>query len=98
MVRFGEQLQTEEVPEWQREYIDYEMLKEHIDDLVRLKEDPKAHAAFDAKRNIFQGLLDEQISKVSLLPIAEACRHMLYQPNSHLLFPAWLREEAWSEH
>ena len=65
MVRFGEQLQTEENPEWERDYIDYEMLKEQIDDLVRLKEDPKAHDAFKAKRVIFQGLLDDQISKVA---------------------------------
>ena len=64
MVRFGEQLQEEEVPEWERDYIDYEMLKEQIDELIKLKEDPKARAAFEAKRTIFQGLLDEQISKV----------------------------------
>ena len=64
MVRFGEQLQKEEVPEWERDYIDYELLKEQIDELIKLKEDPKACAAFEAKRTIFQGLLDEQISKV----------------------------------
>lgn len=64
MVRFGEQLQEEEVPEWERDYIDYEMLKEQIDELIKLKEDPKARAAFEAMRTIFQGLLDEQISKV----------------------------------
>ncbi len=69
MVRFGEQLQTEEVPEWERDYIDYEMLKEHIDDLVRLKEDPKAQAAYEAKRHVFQGLLDSEISK--------ACHHLV---------------------
>lgn len=63
-MRFGEQLQTEEIPEWERDYIDYEMLKDQIDDLVRLKDDPKAGAAFEAKRNVFQGLLDDQISKV----------------------------------
>ncbi|CAL5218517.1 g204 [Coccomyxa viridis] len=66
MVRFGEQLQTEEIPGWERDYMDYEMLKEQIDDLVKLKDDPKSKAAFEAKRNIFQGLLDEQISKVLL--------------------------------
>ena len=67
MVRFGEQLRSEENPEWERDYVDYEMLKEHIDDLVRLKEDPKAKMAFEAKKTIFQGLLDDQISKVLFL-------------------------------
>ncbi len=74
MVRFGEQLQTEEIPGWERDYMDYEMLKEQIDDLVRLKEDPKSKAAFEAKRNIFQGLLDEQISKVQPLLTSNPCR------------------------
>ncbi len=64
MVRFGEQLQEEEVSGWERDYIDYEMLKEQIDELIKLKEDPKARHAFEAKRTIFQGLLDDQISKV----------------------------------
>ena len=69
MVRFGEQLQTEEVSGWERDYIDYEMLKEHIDDLVSLKADPKAQAAYEAKRHVFQGLLDSEISK--------ACHYLL---------------------
>ena len=77
MVRFGEQLQTEEIPEWKREYMDYEMLKEQIDDLVRLKDEPKARAAFDAKRNIFQGLLDDQISKVLAIRLPTACKDTL---------------------
>ena len=80
-MRFGEQLQTEEIPEWGREYIDYELLKEHIDDLVRLKDDPKARAAFEAKRNIFQGLLDDQISKVPS-PQFSAYRDMLSHSSS----------------
>ncbi len=80
MVRFGEQLQTEEIPGWERDYMDYEMLKEQIDDLVKLKDDPKSKAAFEAKRNIFQGLLDEQISKVQPPSIPNPCRQDSFHP------------------
>ena len=80
MVRFGEQLQTEEIPGWERDYMDYEMLKEQIDDLVKLKDDPNSKAAFEAKRNIFQGLLDEQITKVQSPFIPSSCRQEPFHP------------------
>ena len=71
MVGFGDKLHREAAPEWERRYLDYDLLKDKLDALVaaqdRASKDPGAQAGFEALRTVFQGLLDAQIEQVSLL-------------------------------
>lgn len=71
-MRFGAKLKDQARPEWRSEYIDYELLKKKIAELVSLSEDPKAEEVFKTKRHVFQGLLDTYIERVSY-----RCRSML---------------------
>ncbi|KAK9915918.1 hypothetical protein WJX75_005971 [Coccomyxa subellipsoidea] len=63
-MRFGAKLREEARPEWTSQYIDYDLLKRKIHELVALSEDPKAEEVFKAKRHVFQGILDVHLEKV----------------------------------
>ena len=64
-MRFGAKLKEQARPEWRSEYIDYDLLKKKIAELVSLSEDPKAEEVFKTKRRVFQSLLDTYIERVS---------------------------------
>lgn len=63
-MRFGVKLRDQARPEWRSQYIDYELLKTKINELVDLSKDPKAADIFSSKRHVFQGILDEHLEKV----------------------------------
>ncbi|BDA44398.1 SPX domain-containing membrane protein At4g11810 [Coccomyxa sp. Obi] len=63
-MRFGEKLKDQARPEWRSEYIDYDLLKKKIAELMSLAKDPKAEEIFKTKRHVFQGLLDTYIERV----------------------------------
>lgn len=74
MVGFGNKLLTEEVPEWHQYYIDYEGLKQKIDDLTAVSNDPNVpNVVATAKEHMFQGQLDSEIEKAS--PAAALAPH-----------------------
>lgn len=66
-MRFGAKLREEARPEWRPQYIDYDLLKSKIGELVALSGDPKAEEVFKTKRHVFQGILDEHLEKVGTL-------------------------------
>lgn len=64
MVNFEESLQNNIWPAWKENYIDYNLLKrklEGIKDAQREKQDE----IIKARKHIFQGALDEELSEVS---------------------------------
>lgn len=65
MVAFGEKLAAASYPPWADKYLDYQMLKSKIADIVAAKNDPDEEAArvAPALKNIFQGAFDDQIMK-----------------------------------
>jgi SPX domain protein involved in polyphosphate accumulation len=65
-MRFGAKLREEARPEWTSQYIDYDLLKRKIHELVALSEDPQAEEVFKAKRHVFQGILDVHLEKVGI--------------------------------
>ena len=66
MVNFGEHLRKEQTDDWSGEYLDYDMLKRKLSEVVEQQE--QEHAAVAAAlRVILQGLFDSQIEKVRRL-------------------------------
>ena len=67
MVLFEEKLAKEAWPEWRQQYIDYNMLKRKLDEVVEAKQ-ASSEDLLSARRHIFQGMLDEQLSQASTVP------------------------------
>lgn len=65
MVGFGEHLKKEQTDDWSAEYLDYEMLKRKLEEVVEQQESGGQPVA-QAMRTILQGLFDQQIEKVTL--------------------------------
>ena len=63
---FAEKLHRDSRKEWARNYISFDLLLSKIGELVELSGADNV-AVFNAKRYIFQGLLDAQIEQVGLL-------------------------------
>lgn len=88
MVQFANKLRAEARPAWQRHYIDYDLLKRKLEEI-------KEAAASDleplvkARRHIFQGTLDEELSQARLavdrplLKISASCCRTLTPRNMH---------------
>ena len=66
MVNFSAKLLAQAWPEWQREYINYEELKHQIDLLCIELEQEAPDNIIAARRNIFQGILDNELEKAPL--------------------------------
>lgn len=64
MVKFEEALEEKCWPEWRRNYIDYSLLKRKIDGIMEAQEG-KQDEIVQARKHIFQGLLDEELTKVA---------------------------------
>lgn len=71
MVHFGGRLSRERYPPWATSYINYELLKEKLQDIRHVAPDAPPTVA-EAKKHIFQGVFDDELKKVvvphSLLP------------------------------
>ena len=63
MVAFGEHLKKEQTSTWAGNYVDYDLLKRKLKEVIQ-KQEANEPAVFNALRNILQGLLDSQIEKV----------------------------------
>lgn len=63
MVGFGEHLLKEQTDDWSGEYLDYEMLKRKLEEVLEQQSGGNDQIA-QALRTILQGLFDQQIEKV----------------------------------
>ena len=61
---FAAKLRREARPEWSRNYVNFELLCGKCTELVELQSASADGPVFQAKRHIFQGLLDAQIEEV----------------------------------
>ena len=71
MVGFGDHLGRESHQPWASHYVNYEMLKRKLDEVVGSNQ-PDTQEVFTAQKHIFQGLCDSEIEKVHRMP-AEVC-------------------------
>lgn len=67
MVHFGERLRHERHPPWADKYVNYELLKEKLQDIRHVAPDAPPTVA-EAKKHIFQGVFDDELKKVVVSP------------------------------